>query len=479
MNDEAAEMAVQHAPRRHRVVIVGGGFGGLRAARALGRLPIDVTLIDRNNHHVFQPLLYQVATGVLSAGQVAPALRSFFRRQQSVQVLMGEVRGFDLARRVVRTWSGREVEVPYDTLIVAAGASHAYFGHDEWGAIAPGIKTLDDASRLRSRILGAFEMAEQSQPGRERDAWLTFVVVGGGPTGVELAGQLSVLSRRILRGEYRSIDSAKARVLLLDAGPSVLSMYSERLRAHAERDLRELGIEVQLGVKVVGVDEDGVTVESGGERRRISPRARRSGPRVSAPLRSRTRWRKPQAQSWTALDVCGCSPTSPFRATRRCSSSATWRRSPAFRASRPLPCNRAPTSRGSSRGASEESHCRLRFVTSIEGRWRQSVAGAPSAPCSALISGVSQLSLPGAPCTFCISLAGSIGSAPSGAGCGPRWRATAGSDSSASSVWLAKRTRRHRSMCCCALEDRQQVERRAPCPMHPIEVSDDLRQSGR
>ena len=272
MKSEAGEMAVEHAPPRHRVVIVGGGFGGLRAARALGRLPIDVTLIDRNNHHVFQPLLYQVATGVLSEGQVAPALRSFFRRRQSVQVQMGEVRGFDLARRVVRTWSGREVEVPYDTLIVAAGASHSYFGHDEWGAIAPGIKTLDDASRLRSRILGAFEMAEQSEPGRERDAWLTFVVVGAGPTGVELAGQLSVLSRSILRGEYRAIDPAQARVLLLDAGPSVLSMYSEPLRARAERGLRELGIEVQLGVKVVGVDEDGVTAESGGARRRISAR---------------------------------------------------------------------------------------------------------------------------------------------------------------------------------------------------------------
>ena len=141
MKTEAGEMVVEHAPPRHRVVIVGGGFGGLRAARALGRLPIDVTLIDRKNHHVFQPLLYQVATGVLSEGQVAPALRSFFRRRQSVQVEMGEVRGFDLARRVVRTWSGREVEVPYDTLIVAAGASHSYFGHEEWRAIAPGIKT--------------------------------------------------------------------------------------------------------------------------------------------------------------------------------------------------------------------------------------------------------------------------------------------------------------------------------------------------
>jgi NADH dehydrogenase len=272
MKSKAGEFVVRHAATRHRVVIVGGGFGGLRAARALARLPIDVTLIDRNNHHVFQPLLYQVATGVLSEGQVAPALRSFFRRRQSVQVQLGEVRGFDLARHVVRTWSGRELEVPYDTLIVAAGASHSYFGHDEWGTIAPGIKTLDDANRLRSRILGAFEMAELSPPGEERDAWLTFVVIGGGATGVELAGQLSVLSRRILRGEYRAIDPTTARILLLDAGPSVLPMYGEHLSVLAEQDLRDLGIDVQLGVKVVGVDEDGVTVESGGVRRRISAR---------------------------------------------------------------------------------------------------------------------------------------------------------------------------------------------------------------
>src|SRR5271166_1243995 len=269
MKREAGEIAVRRASPRHRVVIVGGGFGGLRAAKALSRLPVDVTLIDRNNHHVFQPLLYQVATGVLSEGQVAPALRSFFRRRQSVHVQMGEVRGFDLARRVVHTWCGREHEVPYDSLIVAAGASHSYFGHDEWDTIAPGLKTLDDASRLRSRILGAFEMAEQSQPGEERDAWLTFVVVGAGPTGVELAGQLSVLSRVILRGEYRAYDPAKARVLLLAAGPSVLPMYRESLRAQAERDLHRLGIDVQLGAKVVGVGEDGVTVESAGVARRI------------------------------------------------------------------------------------------------------------------------------------------------------------------------------------------------------------------
>jgi NADH dehydrogenase len=167
MTGESGNIVDRHAPPRRRVVIVGGGFGGLQAAKALSRLPFDVTLIDRNNHHVFQPLLYQVATGVLSEGQVAPPLRSFFRRRQSVQVQMGEVRGFDLARRVVHTWSGRELEVPYDTLIVAAGASHSYFGHDEWGTIAPGIKTLDDANRLRSRICAPHV---QRAPARARRA---------------------------------------------------------------------------------------------------------------------------------------------------------------------------------------------------------------------------------------------------------------------------------------------------------------------
>jgi NADH dehydrogenase len=260
---------------RHRVVIVGGGFGGVRAAKALKRLPVDVTLIDRNNHHLFQPLLYQVATGVLSPGQVAPALRSLFRGQDNVRVLMGEVESFDLDRKVVHAVAQNEMEIPYDTLIVAAGATHSYFGNDAWAADAPGMKTLDDANRVRSRILWAFELAEQAQSAQERAALLTFVVVGAGPTGVELAGQIAILARRILKREHRAIDPTEARVLLLDAAPHVLPPFPEKLRDHAEDDLRKLGVEVELNAMAVDIDDDGIDVadtREGGNRHRIASR---------------------------------------------------------------------------------------------------------------------------------------------------------------------------------------------------------------
>ncbi|MDW5594728.1 NAD(P)/FAD-dependent oxidoreductase [Conexibacter stalactiti] len=260
--------------RRHRVVIVGGGFGGVRAAKALKRLPVDVTLIDRNNHHLFQPLLYQVATGVLSPGQIAPALRTLFRGQDNVRVLMGEVERFDLERRVVHAVAQHEMEIEYDTLIVAAGATHSYFGNDDWAPDAPGMKTLDDANRVRSRILWAFELAEQAQTQEERDALLTFVVVGAGPTGVELAGQIAILARRVLKKEHRAIDTRAARVVLLDAAPSVLPPFPEKLRDHAEHDLRKLGVDVELGAMAVDIDEDGIDVRptEGGETRRIPAR---------------------------------------------------------------------------------------------------------------------------------------------------------------------------------------------------------------
>ncbi len=252
------------------MVIVGGGFGGVRAAKALGRAPVDVTLIDRTNHHLFQPLLYQVATGVLSAGQIAPALRTMFRGSPSVRTLLAEVTGFDLDKRVVHAVAAHEIEVPYDTLIVAAGATDSYFGHDEWARDAPGMKSLDDANRIRTRILAAFELAEQAETPEERNAWLTFVVVGAGPTGVELAGQIAVLANRILRGEYRSIDPARARILLLDAAPSVLQTFPEKLRRRAERDIRKLGIDVQLGATAVQIDDNGMEVEDGDGRRHIT-----------------------------------------------------------------------------------------------------------------------------------------------------------------------------------------------------------------
>lgn len=251
-------------------MIVGGGFGGVRAAKALSRLPnVDITLIDRTNHHLFQPLLYQAATGVLSPGQIAPALRSLFRRQPSVRVLLGEVTRFDLENRVVHAIAQHELALPYDTLIVAAGATHSYFGHEEWAQFAPGMKTLDDANRLRTRILAAFELAEQAENPAERDAWLTFVIVGAGPTGVELAGQIAVLAKRVLRGEYRSIDTTRARILLLDAAQAVLGPFAEELRQRAERDLGRLGVEVQLGAAATQIDEDGIVVQDKQGRRRI------------------------------------------------------------------------------------------------------------------------------------------------------------------------------------------------------------------
>ena len=256
-------------PSRHRVVVIGGGFGGVRAVQALEDSPADITLIDRTNHHLFQPLLYQVATGVLSDGQVAPALRAMFRRQKNVRVLLGRVTGIDIEKRTVTMVADKSNEIPYDTLIVATGATHSYFGHEEWERIAPGMKTLDDAGRVRSRILGAFEIAEQQSDPTERQAWLTFAVVGAGPTGVELAGQIALLAHRVLRGEYREIDPSKAQVLLFDATPSVLGTFPQSLSKHAAKDLGHLGVDVELSAPVTEIDADGLTIGSNGEHRHI------------------------------------------------------------------------------------------------------------------------------------------------------------------------------------------------------------------
>jgi NADH:ubiquinone reductase (H+-translocating) len=265
----ASAQAEPGPPRRHRVVIVGGGFAGVRAAKALASAPVEITLIDRTNHHLFQPLLYQVATGVLSPGQIAPALRSLFRREGNVEVVLGEVHAIDVERRTVQAIGLEPIDVPYDTLIVAAGATHSYFAHPEWSGRAPGMKTLEDAGRLRSRILGAFEMAEQEPDPALRRAWLTFAIVGAGPTGVELAGQISLLAHRVLRGEYRHIDPASARVVLLDAVPTVLAGFAERLRTRGERDLRSLGVDVELNSPVTDIDAGGVVMGEGAAQRRI------------------------------------------------------------------------------------------------------------------------------------------------------------------------------------------------------------------
>jgi NADH:ubiquinone reductase (H+-translocating) len=246
----------------HRVVIVGCGFAGLSAAKALRRAPVEVVVVDRTNHHLFQPLLYQVATGVLSEGDIAPPIRDVLRHQRNTRVVLGEVTDLDVDnRRLTVDTVGRETELSYDSLIVATGASQSYFGHDEYAVVAPGMKTIDDALELRGRIFGAFELAELESDVAARRAWLTFAIVGAGPTGVELAGQIAELSRRALGDNFRAFDPAEARIVLIDGLDSVLSSYPERLRKRAQRDLEKQGVEVRLGTRVVGVDETGLDVE--------------------------------------------------------------------------------------------------------------------------------------------------------------------------------------------------------------------------
>ena len=249
--------------RTHRVVVIGGGFGGLFALRVLRRAPVAVTLLDRTNHHLFQPLLYQMATGILSSGEIAPPIRDIVRRFSNTTVLLGEVTDIDLAARTVTAHQGATAHViDYDSLIVAAGAETSYFGHDELSQWAPGMKSIDDALELRGRIFSAFEMAEIETDAQIRDEWLTFAVVGAGPTGVEMAGQIIELSRRSLRRNFRRIDPRTARVLLFDGAESVLGEFGRRLSARTLRDLEGLGVELHLGALVRDVDDHGLTVVS-------------------------------------------------------------------------------------------------------------------------------------------------------------------------------------------------------------------------
>ena len=233
------------------IVIIGAGFGGLNAALKLIHHPVRITIIDRTNHHTFQPLLYQVATAGLSPGEIASPIRWIFRGRHNIEVVLGEVQDFDLDRRVVKI---ADREVPYDYLIVAAGASHAYFGHDEWEPLAPGLKTLEDAVEIRRRVLLAFELAERRAASGGGQVQLNFVVVGGGPTGVELAGTLSGIARRALADEFNSIDPKQTRTILLEGGPRVLPAYPEDLSRSAEQQLRELGVEVHTSAMVTGIE---------------------------------------------------------------------------------------------------------------------------------------------------------------------------------------------------------------------------------
>ena len=241
---------------RPSVVIVGGGFGGLNAAKRLARAPVDVTVVDRRNHHLFQPLLYQVASAALSPGDIASPIRGILGRQKNARVILAEVEGVDLEHRVLRL---REGDLPYDHLILAAGATHSYFGHPEWAEFAPGLKNIEDALEIRRRVLLAYEAAEREADPERRRAWLTFVVVGGGPTGTEMAGALSEIARYSVARDFRSIDPREARVILVT--PKILQSYPEPLQEKALRQLERLGVEVHLGAKVTEMNHDGVRVD--------------------------------------------------------------------------------------------------------------------------------------------------------------------------------------------------------------------------
>jgi NADH dehydrogenase len=257
---------------RPRVVIIGSGFGGLFAAKALKRAPVEVTLIGKTANHLFQPLLYQVATGILSEGEIAPATREILKHQKDTRVVLGEVVDIDLtARTVTSTVLGRTTVHPYDELIVAAGAGQSYFGNDQFAEFAPGMKSIDDALELRGRIFGAFELAELATDQAEIDRLMTFVVVGAGPTGVEMAGQIAELARRTLKRDFRTIDPTQARIVLLDAAPIVLPSFGEKLGDRARRHLNRIGVEVQLGAMVTDVDANGLDVkDSDGQVRRLN-----------------------------------------------------------------------------------------------------------------------------------------------------------------------------------------------------------------
>jgi NADH:ubiquinone reductase (H+-translocating) len=256
---------------RHRVVVIGSGFGGLNAVKKLRRADVDIKLIARTTHHLFQPMLYQVATGIVAEGAIAPPTRVILRKQRNVQVLLGDVTHIDLADKYVESeLLGHSYRTPYNSLIIAAGAGQSYFGNDHFAEFAPGMKSIDDALELRGRILSAFEQAERSNDPERRKKLLTFTVVGAGPTGVEMAGQIAELAEYTFKGAFRHIDSTKARVILLDACPAVLPAMGEKLGKKATARLEKMGVEIQLGAMVTDVDRNGITVkDTDGTTRRI------------------------------------------------------------------------------------------------------------------------------------------------------------------------------------------------------------------
>lgn len=271
MDSESLNAHAEETPTRHRVVVIGSGFGGLTAARRLAKADVDVTVIARTTHHLFQPLLYQVATGVISEGQIAPPLRVILRKQDNVRVVLGDVEQINLESRTVTSRLLDRVTVTgYDSIIIAAGADQSYFGNDQFAEFAPGLKTIDDALELRGRILGAFEQAELSTDPVERERLLTFVVIGAGATGVEMAGQIAEMATKTLRDAFRNIDPTDAKVILLDAAPVVLPPYGGKLSERATARLAKNGVDIQMGAMVVDMDYHGLVVkDADGTRRRI------------------------------------------------------------------------------------------------------------------------------------------------------------------------------------------------------------------
>ena len=249
------------ASTKPKIVIIGAGFGGLEAARALRKTDADITVIDRHNHHTFQPLLYKVATAVISPADIAWPVRSILRKQENAGVMLGAIKSIDTKARVVRADT---IELPYDYLVIATGVTHSYFGHDDWQNAAPGLKTLTDATKIRSRVLLSFERAELAQNEADRKRLLTFVIGGGGPTGVEMAGAIAEIARQTLRFDFRNIDPRAARILLIEAGPRILPSFPEDLSAYADKSLRRMGVEVMTSTMVTDVRRDGVSL---GERK--------------------------------------------------------------------------------------------------------------------------------------------------------------------------------------------------------------------
>src|SRR5918994_7895087 len=264
------------AGQRHRVVVVGGGFGGLNAVRELADADVDVTMVDRTNHHLFQPLLYQVAAGILAPGLIAPALRRTVKKQANARTLLAEVYDLDLERKVVKAKEpdGRVLELAYDTLVLATGATHSYFGKDHFAEFAPGMKTVEDARYLRDGILVKFEMAELATDPKERAEWLTFVVIGAGPTGVELVGQVAELAHQVLPRDYRSVDTTDARIILLEGAGAVLPPFDPKLQRYTQRQLEKMGVEVRLDTLAVGMDHTSITVKTGDRTETIRARTR-------------------------------------------------------------------------------------------------------------------------------------------------------------------------------------------------------------